>query len=482
MGPMLPSCYPGESRIMSGISATSPAAFSVPRNAKGQLPVFRLATFSTLAIPIAAAQMPLLLYLPPLLAQQFGISLPVLGVIFMVEKFWGAVSDPLIGGLSDRTTGRFGRRRGWIAAGGLLFAIAVVLLYFPLLPFTKLLLCVALFLFYLSWSMLQIPYLAWSAEVSTDYDERTRVSTWQAVTAAIGLILIMAAMSGVEQVAPKNNLLKLEAIGAVLLMMIVITLPLTLKAFPEPKIEPGGVTKLSLLQALRILFSETLLIRILASDFAVLLGQSIRASLFVFFVVDYMQLPKWGSLLFLIQFLFALAAGPIWLQIGYRLGKHRAAVLGELIQAGINFSLLLLRPGDFVPLLVLAFAQGLTQGSGNLMLRAMVGDVADQHRLRTGEDRTALFFSVFSISMKAAMAVAVGIALPLAAWFGFNPKAVVNTPAALHGVQLIFALGPALAHLVAAALVYRFPLDAKAHADIRRQLDANTALEAAGLE
>jgi len=62
------------------------------------------------------------------------------------------------------------------------------------------------------------------------------------------------------------------------------------------------------------------------------------------------------------------------------------------------------------------------------MLRSIVSDIADQHRLATGEDRTGLFFSVFGISIKLGGAIAVGIALPLVAWLGFDPKAAVNTP------------------------------------------------------
>jgi Na+/melibiose symporter-like transporter len=109
----------------------------------------------------------------------------------------------------------------------------------------------------------------------------------------------------------------------------------------------------------------------------------------------------------------------------------------------------------------------------------MVADVADQERLRSGQDRTALFFSVFSISTKAAMAAAIGIALPLVAWLGFDPKAAANTPGALRGLLLVFALGPALAHLVSAALVARFPLDAEAHAVIRARLAERDALRVA---
>jgi len=100
----------------------------------------------------------------------------------------------------------------------------------------------------------------------------------------------------------------------------------------------------------------------------------------------------------------------------------------------------------------------------------MMADVADHERLHNGQDRTALFFSVFSIASKAAMAAAVGIALPLVAWLGFNPHAAVNTPAALHGLLLVFALGPAISHIVAALLVTGFPLDAAAQEEVQRRL------------
>ena len=200
-------------------------------------------------------------------------------------------------------------------------------------------------------------------------------------------------------------------------------------------------------------------------------GQSIRSALIIFFVTHYMGLPQWASGLFLFQFVFGIVAGPIWAQIGYRIGKHHAAVAGELVQVAINLGLLLVVPGQIGLLLVLTLAQGLAQGSGNLMLRSMVADIADEHRLRTGEDRTALFFSAFSLSSKAGMAAAVGIALPLVGWLGFDPAAVANSPDALRGLLYVFALGPAIAHLLSAWLIHGFPLDEAAHTKIRRALD-----------
>ncbi len=187
-------------------------------------------------------------------------------------------------------------------------------------------------------------------------------------------------------------------------------------------------------------------------------------------------LPQWGSLLLLSQFVFGIAAGPIWMQVAKRFGKHRTAIAGELVQVAINLGLLAVAPGSLALLIGLTIAQGLAQGSGNLMLRSMVADIADHHRLETGQDRTALFFSAFSISMKAGMALAVGVALPLVGYAGFDPTAGAhNTPQALHALVLVFALGPALSHLVSAALLRGFPLDEAAHAAVRSELDRRAA-------
>jgi GPH family glycoside/pentoside/hexuronide:cation symporter len=430
----------------------------------------RLIAFSAIAMPIYAVQVPISVYLPAIFSQTYGLPLSTLGLIFLVEKLWGTVADPLVGALSDRTRNRLGRRRSWILAGSAVFGTAGVTLFFPPAGVSALYLGLALFVFYLGWSMIQIPFFAWSGEVSADYDERTRVATYQTVAASLGLLLVLVLPTLIDQLHPGDGALRLHAMGGLILATLGTGLALTLSAFPEPPLPKRQNRRLSLRQTVRLVAANPLLMRVFASDFAVTLGQNIRGTLFVFFVSIYMGLPQWASGLFLLQFVFGIAAGPIWMKLGQRLGKHRAAVAGELLQVMINLGLLFVAPGQLPLLLVLTVAQGFTQGSGNLMLRSMVADIADEYRLKTGEDRTGLFFSVFSISIKAAMAAAVGIALPLVAWLGFDPKAVHNSPQALRGLLLVFALGPALAHIISAALINRFPLDAAAHGRIREKL------------
>jgi len=429
----------------------------------------RLAAFATLGVPIYAAQVPLAVHLPAIYAQQFGMSLGLIGTIFLCERLWGAAADPLIGALSDRTRSRFGRRRPWIVAGAAIYALASIPLFFPQGSASAVQLAAALFAFYLGWSMIQIPWFAWAGEISGRYHERTRISAFQSVVSAVSLLLVLILPTLIDQIDPHDGRLKLTVMGGFVLASLAVTLPLALRAFPEAPLPERPKARLNPLATTSLLFRDRLLLRVLASDFAVLTGQSIRSALIVFFTTYYMGLPQWASGLFLLQFVFGVAAGPIWMKIGVRLGKHRTAVVGELAQVAINLGLLLVTPGNVPLLLGLTIAQGFAQGSGNQMLRAMVADIADKHRLETGEDRTALFFSAFSLSMKAGMAAAVGIALPLVGWLGFSP-AGTNSPEALQGLLLVFALGPAIGHALSAWLIAGFPLDEAAHNEIRRAL------------
>ena len=459
--------------LADAIPVTPAAAGKAGKNQV--LPPARLMAFASMMLPISAAQVPIAVYLPALYAQHFGLPLSVLGAIFLIERIWGAAADPLIGTFSDRTKTRYGRRKPWIVIGAVLFGVATLFLFFPdptFIKVTPLYLAAGLFSFYLAWSMIQIPYLAWSGEVSGDYNERTRIAMYQGVAAAISLFIILFLPTVIDQISPKDAVLKLAAMGGVILISLPITLFLALRAVKDPPADTAHETRLSLPAAFLLILREGPLVRVFLSDFAVSVGQGIRSALFLFFVTSYMALPKWASGLFLLQFIFGILAGPIWAAVARRFGKHQTAVIGELAQAVINLGLLLVMPRQFPLLLVLTVAQGLCQGSGNLMLRSMVADIADRHRLETGADRTAVFFSVFSISMKAGMAVAVGIAFPLVAWFGFHPAATVQAPAALRGLAIVFAVGPAVAHLISAAMVYRFPIGAVEHAAIRAALQA----------
>ena len=438
----------------------------------------RLLRLAAFAVPVYAAAQPVVAFIPAIYSRQFGMPLATLGLIFLAGQVLNALIDPLIGTLSDRTASRIGRRRPWIAGGGLLFTAGSAMLFFP--PGTPGAGWVAagVLLYYLGAAASTTTLLAWSGEITRDYAQRTRIAGLFTLLSSIALVLALLLPTLADQLRPNDGPLRLTLFGVLVLVLAIPGLALTLTAFPDAP-APRGTGGLDLRGNLRAVFGNRLLLRVLASDVAVTTGQGIRTALLLFVVTVYFERPEWAAGFFLFQYSFGVLAGPIWQRIGIKLGKARAAVLGELVQAAINLGLLFVTPERFGLMLTLALAQGLSQGSGNLMLRAMVADVADQHRLETGEERTGLYYSVFSVSMKLGGALAVGIALPLVGWLGFDPRGT-NSPEALQALIAVFALGPALAHALSAALLVSFPLGERAHSEIRARLeDAPPALQPA---
>ena len=447
---------------ISATRAKAPGASATPH----RIGAGRLMAFSSLGMPLAAVEVPLSTYVPPLYASAFGFNLATIGVIFLAARLWDAVIDPGIGMMSDRTRTRFGRRRPWIAVGGVIFGLAALPVFLPLPGFGAAALSASLFALYLGYSMIATPFSAWGGELSAQYHERTRVATYQQVMTALGLLLALVLPSLMIHRFAGQPRLQLAAMGAMVLLLLVPSLVVGLTALPEPAPGPRLAGPLRLGQTFRLLIGERLLMRVLASNFSVRLGQGIRTAAFVFFVSHFMGRPNWAPGLFLMQYVFGILACPLWLAIGRRLGKTRAAVAGELVQLVINLGLLALTPSSIGLLIGLTVAQGLAQGSGNLMLRAIVADVADHHKLWADEDRVGLFYSVFSLSDKAGIALAIGVALPLLAWLGFDPRHA-NSPAVLGHLKLVFAL-----------IIRGFPIDEERHTEIRRALAAR---DAAGL-
>jgi oligogalacturonide transporter len=114
------------------------------------------------------------------LTEVVGLSPALAGLVFGIGKVWDAVSDPLMGYLSDRTKSRFGRRRVYFLAGIAPITLSFILLWLPM-DFTS---QAALFLYYsfayivfaTVFTMVMIPYSALAAELSGDYKTRNKLS------------------------------------------------------------------------------------------------------------------------------------------------------------------------------------------------------------------------------------------------------------------------------------------------------------------
>ncbi len=421
--------------------------------------------------PIVASNMAVLIFLAPLYSTQVGLSLTQVGVILFATRIWDLVTDFIIGLVSDRFRCRYGRRKPWILLGMPVLALAVGFLLLPPVGASAFYLAGWLVLFYVGYTLMLINHMAWGAELSVDYDERSRIQSWTHAVFIVFLILVLSIPALVERQAAASILAKTSAIG----VFIVISLPLltvvALRVAPEREL-PRSAT-IDLRAALRAIFRNPSFMRLLTVDFATAFYGGSISALYIFFLTDVVRVGQISGLALLVYFLASIVAIPLWLRLSVALQKHHALSVAVIV-AGLVSLLWLLLPAQSPALTLAAMAlAGLPFAAAGLLIRSMVADVVDQDQLRHGESRTSLFYAAYNLVNKAAVAMPLITLLPLLETFGFQAGGS-NSERTLDLFRWVFAAPAVLAAVVVLAAMARYGLDREEQLRIRDALQANS--------
>ena len=128
------------------------------------------------AFALAVVGIPIYVYIPKFYTDVVGVHISILGGLILGVRLFDAVTDPVIGFLSDQTRTRFGRRRPYIALGSIALALTIYLLFNP--PdrsptFETWWFGILVFSMFLFWTLVEVPYEALGPEITFDYHERT---------------------------------------------------------------------------------------------------------------------------------------------------------------------------------------------------------------------------------------------------------------------------------------------------------------------
>lgn len=411
-------------------------------------------------LPTSIVGLPIALYVPTFYSRDLGLSLAAVGVLLTLSRLTDVLTDPAIGVLSDRWQTRFGRRKPWILIGTPLMMISLWMLFVPPPDVTMLHLFVWISLLYLAFTLVDLPYRAWGAELSTDYRERSRVTGWREAFGYVGLITSLAIplymAFALDMPGPRNALYGI-AVAVVVALPLLMTPMLGL--VPEPPPERIERTPIGWRKGLRVVWRNGPFRRVVICFAFFVVAISMTASLSFFFVQHVMQEPFDRYAIFvLVYYLSSTAAIPIWLRISDRLGKHKTVVLGIAWLSLWSAPIPLLGPGDFWIFFFLMIMKGSSIGSLIFLPASMAADIVDIDTLRTGEQRTGLYFSIWGMVNKGAAALGVLASTSLAAWFGFEPALDVNSPTAKLAVACLYSVIPAGLALVAVPLLWSYPL------------------------
>lgn len=427
-----------------------------------------LAAYAAPALPGAMLLLPVYVHLPVLYADRLGLGLSLVGTLLLVARLWDVLTDPLVGVLCDRGGGRLGRRKIWLLAGLPLAMAGTGFLFLPPDSAGALYLLGWTMLLYLGATMIQIPYLAWGAELSGAYHERTRISGWREGFTVLGT-MVAAALPAVIGGDIRDGI---GLLGILIMVLLPLCLLLALWRVPEP--QRRGATAAFSIAGLRTAWRNGPFRRLLLAWLLNGVANGLPATLVLFYVTHVLQAPNLGGVVLLLYFGAGIAAVPLWLGLARRYGKHRVWIGAMLWTCAVFATVPLLGAGQTTAFLIVSVLTGICLGADLALPPAMQADVIDLDTARTRQQRAGFFFALWGMATKLALAGAVGIAYPLLDLAGFDPAAAQNDRGALFALAALYAWAPVVFKLAAIAAMWRYPITAarqeRLHARIMRRI------------
>ena len=409
------------------------------------------------------------------------IAPAVMGVIFSISRIWDAVSDPIAGYLSDRTTFKFGRRRTWMLISFIPISFGFLAVFSP--PESMqgqsldLWMMIAILSFYSAITLLNVPHMALGAELSEDYHERTRLFGVRHIGFTLGSILALVSMSLLisEENNPDGDVRQLAsslafyAIGAMSLMIFFAVSKLKenpkfqnrvnknpFKAFRDVWINPHA--KILII----VLFIENL-------------GGAVIGVLTLYVTQYIVEAPAWAPLIIFAYMLPSALSVPLWIPLSKRFGKIRLWVF-SLALTGISFGGIFIIPfldsvtERLIVMFIGATLGGMAAGCGGAIGPSVKGDVIDYDEYLTGERKEGSYFAALNFVFKSATGIMLLVTGFVLQFSGFIPNQPQTMEVKIALISL-YGLVPLVFYSLGAYLLHKkFTFGEKEHAAIKQQI------------
>ncbi|MEH3032578.1 MAG: MFS transporter [Aeromicrobium erythreum] len=417
------------------------------------------------------------LLLLPYLTDTLGVAAAVAGVVVLVPKAWDVLLNPVAGRISDRSRNPAGRRRPFLLRGGLLLAACFALMFAgPQEPqvlatgwvVVAFLACASAYAFF------QVPYVAMPAELTTDYDERTRLMTWRVVVLALAILLSGATapvvVDAFGDAALGHRVMGLY-VGAIIALGALGAWWGTRGAPEHPVPAATG----SLREQLRLV-ARARDFRALLTTFVVQALATATMLAGVAYVADDLLVGDGAAATILFAAFVgpALLVTPLWELLGRRRPKRSgfaAATLAMLAGMLVVAAALPSGPTAVTPWLVYAGTGlvGVGYAGAQVFPLAMLPDAAAHDAATTGENRIGVYTGVWTAGETLGLALGPAVFAAVLAVGGYasstGSATVLQSDAAHTAIRVGFAVVPAV--LVAASLLTlrRYRLDQEVRRD-----------------
>jgi GPH family glycoside/pentoside/hexuronide:cation symporter len=408
------------------------------------------------------------------------LDLGLVSLFWLVVTVWDAVNDPLLGFISDRTRTRWGRRRPFLLFGALPFGVAFALLWI-IPPFESQAL---LFLYYVvvyavyetAFTAVSCPYVALTAELTQDHDERTSLVSYR-MTVSIGAGIVAAIFFALVlfPMFPDRDPRAYQAIGIICGASFIPPLLITFFGTRE-RLEFQQASAPPILESLRFVmrntaFRYTLAIRILSWMPVV-----IASAVFAYYLIYWTGMTEdETSIVQLIILGVALVLLPVILWLSRRFEKKTAYIIAAATWAVVMLAILVVPQGAKLPAYVVAALAGFGVSAAHVIPATISADVMEVDELMSGRRQEGAYSGVTVLVDKLARAIILSLLPAVLSWSGYiqptddNPFPV-QPAAALTALRLLMSVLPAVLLAGSIVVAWFYPITRERYAEIQQEL------------
>lgn len=415
------------------------------------------------------------------------------GTVILISKLYDSITDPLEGMLTDRTRTKLGRRKPYILAGIPLVFLSFFLMWYPATLGSELgrfFFVVLTYLFYSTIvSIVMLSYNAVIPELTTDYNERTSISSYRIFFSAIGSII--SAVVPLEIVRLFADVRQgYIAMGVAFGLLYALPFIFTVMAVRERPDFSRPLAKFDWREGFVMPFKIKTFVLALVMYLMAFVAMDVVQSVVVYFMKNYVQHPQDITLVNGTLLISQLVCLPAYVALSKKTNKRTAYIVGAAFWALIMLSSLLLGPGQpRAVMYVFAGLVGLGTGGVVVMIYAIFPDIPDVGELRNGKRQEGTFSALITFMRKLSSAFSLFLVGNVLNLTGYLPpiEQVVDgatrlveqpqTPQFLLFLRLLFVIVPLVFLTVAVLAAARFPLTLEVHQRLTRLLESRRAGE-----